>query len=451
MLFLAGCRSIQPEIPEEKVTTIPQITPKESLISLPLKINLEPYFKDTEKSLPKKFQGKEEQCEDVSYEYTFYRDPIKFKGMGEYLYYEVDGKYALKLNYCPECTSLFNSKGNCIVPRIYVSCGVGEPLRKVSVGYTTKIKISPNYTFKTETQLRKFETIDPCEISLFKYDATNQLRKEVTTVLKDLEKDIDKEFASVDIKTSIKEAWNLLAASTTVPNYGFFAMQPKSVSLGKLTFQDNFAFVNLNLIVQPLFNTNPIVTPNTSLPPLSEYQHGKGFDISLDIHASYDSLSNYFTELIKDKAIKIKRNEVIFKSVEIFGANDTQLTFKVDFAGKRKGTLYLVGTPTFDAEKQYISFPDLSFDIKTKNALLKSAKWLFSDKITEIIKQKSQMELTPQFASVQQMINKEINRELTKGVFLNGKVDEIKLEHIFPNHDQLWLRVNTKGSLTLNM
>ena len=67
------------------------MTQKESTIYLPIKINLQPYFNETEKSLPKTFNGKEDNCSGVSYSYKFTRNPIEFEGKGDYMYYEVDG------------------------------------------------------------------------------------------------------------------------------------------------------------------------------------------------------------------------------------------------------------------------------------------------------------------------------------------------------------------------
>lgn len=449
--LLVRCAPIEPIAPELIVDAVPEIKQKESSIFVPIKINLQPYLTDTEKSLPKSFTGKEENCEGVSFSYKFVRNPIKFEGMGDYLYYEVDGKYLLNLNYCPECTELFDSKGNCVVPRIYASCGVGEPMRRVLVAYTTKFKITPDFKFKTSTDLRKFETLDPCEITVFNYDATGELRKEVLGVLKDLEKDIDKEMASIDIRSEINKAWQMLAEPTSLGKYGFLSIHPKAVSLSDVRFVNKMAYVDLSLIIQPTVTTEAPTDKPTSLPPLSEHKKSKGFDIDLDIIASYDSLSSILTSEISGKSVMIKKNEVIFRSISIQGATNEKLNLKVDFDGKRKGTLYLVGTPVFDSVQQIISFPDLEFDLQTKNALLKSAKWLFSNKITDLMRENAVFDLKPHLEEMKKTVQKEMNRELSKGVFLSGTVESISLSRIFPNHDRLILRINSKGELKLSM
>ncbi len=449
---LSSCGSISPEAPDTVVEEIPIPEQEESSISIPIKIDLRPYLTMTEKALPKTFKDNFEQCDGVSYSYKFDREPITFKGLGTELNFEVDGKYLLKLNYCPECTSLFNDKGNCIIPRIYASCGVGEPMRKVTVGYTTTFSITPDFKFKSNTSLKKFETPDACEITVFKYDATSLLRKEVTKVLKDLEDDIDKQIAGIDIRTSIQDAWKSLSAPLAMNGYGFLMLTPTNISLGKVRFDGKDALVDLHLTAKPkVVSAVPTNVQATALPKLSTHKNSDGFDISLDIISDYDSLSAIFTREIKGQKVMIKNNEVIFDQVKVYGANKNQLNIEVSFSGKKKGILYLTGTPVFDAQQQIISFPDLQFDLRTKSALLKSAKWLFSDKITELLRTSSTFDLKPQLAEMKTMLEDQLNTEISKGVKLKATVQSLKLSAIYPSSKTLILRVNSTGVFKLFM
>ena len=142
---------------------------------------------------------------------------------------------------------------------------------------------------------------------------------------------------------------------------------------------------------------------------------------------------------------------MIFESIEVFGAANNQLNLKIGFSGSKKGTLYLVGTPNFNQETQIISFPDMTFDVKTKSALLKSAKWLFSDKITDALRKSSTVDLHPHLKNVQQMMEKQLNTKLDQGVVLKGTITQISMKGIYPNKETLTLRVNTTGNLELEL
>lgn len=451
ILFLLSCKSIEPALPDTKIEELPRLEQKTSSLALPIEIDLTPYLKDVEKGLDKTFRGKEENCSGVSYSYRFERNPIKFEGKGEQLTYEVTGKYALNLNYCPECTYLFDGKGNCVIPRVYASCGVGEAMRRVRVAYGTKVDVSSDYKLKAKTQLTKFETIDPCEITVFSYDATDKLRKEVTGVLKDLEKEIDQSIGDVDIRSQIEDVWKMLAEPQAIGTYGFLSIQPKNVALSTINFDDKKAKLQMNLAFQPVVTTHDPGNTAIPLPKLSEYKQGNGFEIHLDVLSTYDSLTSILSREIGGKTMEIKKNLIIFDSVGIESTAGNKLNIWVKFSGKKKGKLYLVGTPTFNAVEQIISFPDLEFDIKTKNALLKSAEWMFNPKITEMVRQQAKFDLKPHLQSIKTELNKEINREITTGVYLRGNLDNVNIAAIFPLGQQLVVRAFASGKLSLKM
>ena len=452
IFITASCASIQPEAPEIIVKSNPTLIQQTSTVVVPIKINLAPYFKETDKSIPKKFTGKQENCEGVSFAYVFNRDPISFKGSGQSILFDVDGEYSLDLNYCVKCTDIFGDKPHCVSPRVYVSCGNnGETMRKVEVGYTTDIKLTSDFKLKSTTNLRKFETIDPCEISLFKYDATSLLKKEVTKSLKNLENEIDKKIGTVNLKAEAEKAWNVLSKPISLGKFGFLQANPSKIGFENLKFNGNTATADLSLTLNPKLSTLKLESKTVTFPKLTEVTDENGFNINLDIIATYDSLSTILTSELKGKEILIKGKKVIFETIDIFGASNQQLSIKIGFSGKKNGTLFLVGTPLFDQTTQIISFPDLNFDLKTKNALLKSAKWLFNDKITEILRENSTINLTPHLLSVQKIIEKQINTEIQEGVFIKGSIEKISLNGIYPNSESLTLRVNSKGNIELEM
>ena len=451
-LILCSCGAILPEAPAINVQSAPVIVQPVSTVVVPIKINLTPYFKDTDKSIPKKFTGKEENCEDVSFSYVFQRDPIVFKGEGNSILFDVDGKYSLNINYCAKCSDLFSDKPQCLTPRLYVSCGTnGEAMRKVEVGYTTSIKLTPDFKLKANTTLRKFETIDPCKISVFKYNATELLKKEVTKVLKGLEDDIDKQIGAVDLKKEAEKAWKILAEPISLGSYGYFNANPTKIGFDNLKFTGTTATADLALILNPKLTTNLQVAKPLALPKLSEIPEINGFNITLDVIATYDSLSKIMTKELKGKELDLKGKKVIFETIEIFGASNQQVSLKIGFSGSKKGVIFLLGTPTFDQEKQMLSFPDLSFDLNTKSALLKSAKWLFNDKITDALRTSSIVDLKPHLLTLKQMVEKQLNTEVQPGIFLKGNIKELKMNGIYPNNETLILRINSIGGLSLEM
>jgi hypothetical protein len=221
--------------------------------------------------------------------------------------------------------------------------------------------------------------------------------------------------------------------------------------LSTINFDDKKAKLQINLAFQPVVTTHDPGNSSSPLPKLSEYKQGNGFEIHLDLISTYDSLTSILSREINGKSIEIKKNLIIFDSVGVESAAGSKLNIWVKFSGKKKGKLYLVGTPTFNSIEQIISFPDLEFDIKTKNALLKSAEWMFNPKITELIRQQAKFDLKPHLESMKGELNKEINREITTGIYLKGNLDEVNIDSIFPLGEQLVVRAFASGKLSLKM
>lgn len=448
--LLFSCKPIEPIVPTQRVIAPPKINNVISTLNIPVQIDLKKQLKSTEESLPKTFEGKEDHCEGVSFYYKFIREPIDFKFKSSELYYEVDGKFELKLNYCPKCHDLWNKDGSCAVPRVYASCGSnGEPMRKVTVGYTTKIDISNNYKFQSTTDLKKFEIHDPCEITVFKYDATSQVKKQVKAQLEKLENEIDKQIEATNIKKSLEEVWDELQKPLAIGNYGYLYIQPKSMALSDLKFDNNKALLDLNMNVSPFVSTESRELKKTTLPNLETFKKSEGFDLAMDIHASYDSLTSFINKAFKGKVFDLNGKKIIIKELKIDGTQDAKMLFKMLFEGSKRGTLYLTGTPLLDFENQKVSMSELDFDVETKNIVLKTAKWLFNNKILEEIKKMAVFDLKLIVGDTKKTINNQLNTEITSGVKLNGKIEDVKINELFLGSNYLILRTKFTGDLKL--
>ena len=447
-----SCKSIH--IPEPVVERMDPPMPVLAIshINVPIEIDLQSQLREVEKSLPKSFEGKQEQCEGVSFTYKFLREPIDFQLKQTSLYYEVDGKFELKLNYCPKCHELWNENGSCAVPRISASCGVGEPMRRVKVGYNTTVSITDSYTFNTETKLKKFDVLDPCEITIFKYDATNQVEKQVKGQLQSLEKDIDRQIESVDIRSSIKDVWRKLEEPIDLSGYGLLYLKPKSMALSPVSFNsmNKRSELTAQLTLEPFITTNKEQTIYSDLPKQVKYIAGQGYALNILVKASYDSINKIMNKDLRGYKIPFKGKEIIVDSLQILGNQEQKLIIQVCFSGSKNGVFFLVGTP-FITEDQFFILSDLSYDINSKNVLLKSAKWIFDKRILEELNKSAKYDLNPLLKETKNSITQQLNTELDKGVFLSGTVDKLAVSGIQLGSSGFFLTTEVLGNLKLKM
>lgn len=451
-VVLCSCKTIDISRPSVSVVDTSLVNLPPSYINIPVEIDLTTQLNEVEKSLPKQFVGKQEQCEGVSFSYKFIREPIDFQLKPNALYYEVGGKFELKLNYCPKCHDLWDENGSCTVPRIYASCGSGEPMRRVKVAYSTSVSITDAYRFNTSTKLKKFELLDPCEITVFKYDATSLVEKQVRMQLEAMEKDIDKQIEGVDIRTSLQDVWKQLEEPINLSGYGLLYLNPKSMALSPVHLEANTKTATLNalLTVQPLISTNKISQQKTPLPNQSAYKNNAGFELAISVKASYDSINKLMNQSVKGMDIPFHNKHVVIDSLHVLGQQNQKLLVEVHFSGSKKGVFFLVGQPAITPEQHFVMH-DVAYDINSKSVLLKTAKWLFDKRILEEIQKAADYDLNPLLEETKVSIDQQLNTTLTQGVFLSGKVDELSVSTIILGATDFYMMTLVSGNMKLKM
>jgi hypothetical protein len=188
-----------------------------------------------------------------------------------------------------------------------------------------------------------------------------------------------------------------------------------------------------------------------AFPDMQAFKKTNGLDMTIDINASYDSLSAIINHALKDKEIEFKRKKIIIKNVIINGALDSVLVIAVSFEGAKKGTLFLVGKPKLDNVQQRVSIIDVGFEVETKSVLLKTAKWMFNDKIVNEIQKAATYDFHPLLENVKADVSKQLNTSLTDGVKMVGQIDAIYINSLHLSNSHLVIRTNIVGDLKLKI
>lgn len=452
LLFLvsfSSCRSIQPTEPLSITQAIPAQKAVSSTIIIPLEVDLTKYYKLADKQVPTEFDGGESPCSGVRFTYHFERDPLQLStGLGNFKI-GVSGKYRIKMSYCPECSDLFSTESMCVSPRIPFSCGYDEPMRKMKLEYLTEVDLTKEYGVETHTKLNLLKAIDPCEVTVFRYDATDELLKQVKKSLEKLAKDIDQKTGAVSFKKEASALWKQASTPIAIPGFGYVNLQPQRIEVLKPKLENNSVKSAIILEALPIFNTNKINTlVQKPLPELSQTNSldNDTLNLNAELKLDYDSLSNIINRYASGKKIELKGKSITVDSLRISGVDSTYLIFKLSFSGDKKGVLYLKGRPIFDAENQTIQLSEIAFDIETKSVLIKSAKWLFSDRILTEIEKASKQDLRPQLNKLKTELNKNIHFKVDDFT-LTGNISSILVKGIYPQNNELTVRVLAKGRL----
>jgi hypothetical protein len=454
LLGLFSCKTITIELPVPDFKVVAEVSaPEPSFLSLQTELALKPYLTEADKSLDKKFSGEEDQCEGIRYNYNFERDPLSFQLKDKEVLCDIDGKFDLSLSYCPDCQNVFGEP-MCIIPRVNASCGVGEPKRKVHISYKSKIAISENFELKSQTKLHEFTLIDPCKITVFRYDATPTIEKEVRASLVQLEKEVDKQLASAPINRTMTEVWKTLQEPILVEPYGYFYLRPQQIGIEDLTLKNEGqkAYFTTQMVAQPLFSTNAVTLPKSRLPKNTPQPNATTTSVfNLRTVASYDSINRFLLRDFDTQQIKITDKKYInIDRVQILGPQGERLVLSVQFSGTKKGTLYLVVQPYIDLQ-QHLRIREVDYELRTKSVLLNSAKWMLNSKLKEQITANIDVDLSPILTESKAAIEQQINREISKGVWLEGKIDELSVQNLLLTTGFLVVDLRLSGRLKLKI
>jgi hypothetical protein len=173
----------------------------------------------------------------------------------------------------------------------------------------------------------------------------------------------------------------------------------------------------------------------------------------LEAALQYDSLSKVLNSYLANKRFDfsdglIKRH-IIIKEVSVSGNERGSLLIRVDFNGSYNGSVFLAGIPVYDSEKRAIEVHNLDYDLKTKSLLLKTAKWLYTKRISKELRKYTSFELTDYYNTASSALNSWLNQEWTKGVKGSGSVSDLKLTEVHALPEHLLIRSNCVGKLSV--
>ncbi|MCO5259393.1 MAG: DUF4403 family protein [Crocinitomicaceae bacterium] len=448
LIFLSSCGAIKPTAPlllQDETNS--KISAVNNQIVVPLEVNLSKLVKEAENKVPDVMKGGDYPCSGVRYMYEFYKDAFQITADKQTIITKLDGSYWIKMNYCATCTGIFGDQ-KCLSPVIPFSCGVNETKPSVKISLLTDVSVNKDFGLTAKTKIDKVEPVNPCKVTVFKFDATEKVMERVTAVVTEQAKTMDAELAEISFKKDAEDLWKQLNKSISVPGFGYLHVQPKSISLVKPRFENNKLYTALLLNCSTLLNQTQEQASPSKLPELQIVSSipKDTFELITDITLDYDSLSTLMTKELGGKTLDLRGKQFVFTKFDVNALPDNRIVIGVTFDGSKKGVLYLKGTPEFNNESKVFSLTAIDYDIQTISTLIKMADWLFSKKITEELRKASTVDFKEDFDKLKATVNQSLKQKI--GDYqLNGKVHDAKVETIKTNLTNLYLRTSVKANL----
>jgi hypothetical protein len=231
---------------------------------------------------------------------------------------------------------------------------------------------------------------------------------------------------------------------------GYLSINPQAVRLSSFNLNGSLLNFSVGLSARPIVTTVSTAAQAKPLPNLTTYTPANGFNIYLDLLENYDHLTSMVNQQVAGQKAEVAGKTFIVDNTKIYGSGK-QIVMQVDFKGSNTGTIYLVGTPTYNPATHELSFPDMSFDLQTKAWMLKAAKWMFNGRITDMIRQKATYNFTKFLADSKTRLQKEMSRDYGNNIRSDVSIKELDIQAIFPTSEKLIVRTLSKGQIKVKM
>ena len=447
---------INPDKPNLVVTQFRLDSLPDSEINIPVQINLKPLFALAEGQVDTLFTSPgypngwvQHDCE-TRYKYSFRRSPLQMKATGLSLNLGFTGYYKI-IGSTRACVA-----GAAITPwTAPCRCGFDEPERRVNVSFTNAVSILPDYKIRMSIKRNEPEALDKCEVCFWGQDITKQVLNGLKSELDTAKATLERSYGVIDLKPQFQQVWDYLTHSYSIYDMGWLQINPQRIRINNLYAKDDSLYIYLGLSARPVMGFEKPIEQHTVIPAIGNASSQQGFSIFLDAMLNYDSLSNILNRHVANKAFDFNKGPLkkkfVIQDCRLYGTGNEKLIIKVNFTGTDNGTFYLTGRPAYSKEKHVLEIKDIDFDIKSKDALLKTSEWLFSRRIINEISKSTRFDLTNYIDTAKVRINEQLNSSWVPGIVSAGQIDDIDLIGIYPLDKSLVIRSNCSGILSIKV
>ncbi|HTN05407.1 DUF4403 family protein [Agriterribacter sp.] len=458
-LFLTSCsRKIIPGKPVLSSTRFTTDSLPLSEIDVPLRINLKPLYETANKNVqtiygspgwPNDFEVV--NC-DTRYMYRFKRGPLMITAHANTVNFNFTGSYIIA-GAQRICTGTGSNRIPITPWTPTCTCGLNEGERRVNIGFKALLTLKDNYDVSAKLQRLEPRPLDKCTVCFWRQDITSTVMDQLKVQLDDTGNEISDSLNRLNLRSPFQQLWDMLNTSIPMFGMGYLQINPEKLRLSTLYAQNDTLNISVGISARPRISLTKTVGYRTVVPDISDFNQRKGFSIFVDAVMDYDSLSQLLTRELYHKRVDMDKTGkyIIIERCEIYGAGNEKLIIKIEFSGPDKGTMYLTGRPYFNRGKNQVEIKDIDYDIHTRDLLIKTAKWLFNRRIINTLNHYSTFNIAAYADTLLSKVNVQLNRQWQKSVSTAGAVNNLQVMAIYPLTENLVLRCNIRGELTVRI
>ncbi|SPP66868.1 hypothetical protein NITLEN_90123 [Nitrospira lenta] len=380
------------------------------------------------------------------YQYYLWRGPVRFKITGGRLITEFpDAQYRVRVR-------LKDPNGRARI----AECGYGENANlHMKLDAASDVRWSEDWLISTTTQFGRPQFGEPCSLKPIDLDVTELVDEWITQRLPSLASAIDQAFLTqVEAKKRAQIVWEKLQEPMELRSGTWLMYHPQNPRPGLLTLDgDQSIHTTISLGFDPMIVVGPKPqVDNNPLPPLHIGAAApEGFHLAMPMLVPYEELSARLAEeIVGQEIIPLVGSRITITGIRTYGSGNN-LIIEVTVTGGVNGTLYLQGKPSLTPDGQTLELSEFNFTIDTSNLLARFTNLAAHNIILEKILPNMKIDVAGRMAGLRSLIQRQMNRELAPGIWLEGTVTRLDPRGIYPVPGGIEVQFVLDGTLNLTI
>ncbi|MHC1708763.1 MAG: DUF4403 family protein [Bacteroidales bacterium] len=448
LAVVVSCSLIKPEKPREGYTEFKKVLPV-SVLNIPLEVKVS----DLEKMLNSKLQGllyEDNNLDDNGGDNlmvkAWKKEDFRISVQDNILAYRLPLKLWIKAGW------KVNKFGLSISDYREVNA-------EIALKFKTSIVLNPDWTITTSTTSDGYEWLSAPVVKIgpidfpIKYLADVILKSNQKTITKEIDRAIAD---NLNLKKEMENLWiNIQKPVKVNEEYNvWLSVLPQEIYSTPITGKAGMIrhTVGIKSVTEAFVGKEPVVTPVKTVPKLTI--SGKiedDFKINLAADLSYDKVNELAQQYLGGKTFTHNKYKLLINNIDIYGS-DNKFIIHLNVSGSLKGDLYFTGTPVYNDSTSSIEVKDLDYELKTKNALVKTGSWLFRSALTNMIQKNMVFPVKDQLGMARALLEENIKEySLSNDFFVTGTLQDLTLGDIILTPESIRVMVQLKGNIRVKM
>jgi len=329
----------------------------------------------------------------------------------------------------------------------------------IALTYKTTISIDKNWKLISKTTGSGYEWIETPKISVVGVNVpvTPIASLALSQCDKLISNQIDKSLSDmVDLKKYISMAWTEAQKPRQVnaENNVWLRITPKDIYVAPFTTTANKLNMSLAMYAQIESFIGAQPTPNAAVAlPAFKFVNrpAQQFNLNIGADVTFDKIAELAKKQLAGKTFEQGGKTITITDLSLYGS-DGKAVFMADVTGSLKGRIYFTGNLTYNAEKTAVEITEPEFEVKTSDALVKTAGWLLHGMILKQLSPYLTYSVKDNIEEMKSDVNKMMaNYSIMDGVSLQGKLNSISVTNLSLVPGAVRIQANVKGNIGLKV